>query len=125
MHPDVRRIAPQNLVNDTPLSPTHDQQTRTLLDDQKYLQGKVDNLSKAKNTNHTVLTDELKHYQKRLAKINETLAKMGSNQSNAQTNGIDDVMKNARVVCSTLSSAINLKQYVSLISTSTHLISSK
>lgn len=113
MHADVRRIAPQNLVNDTPLSPTNDQLTRTLLDEQQHLQAKVDSLSMAKNTNNTVLCDELKHYQNRLAKVNEALVKMGLNQSNLQTSGIDNVMKNARVVCSTLSSAINLKQYVS------------
>lgn len=112
MDPSVRRIAPQNLKNNTPLSPSQcDQQTRNLLDEQNRLKDKIEQLSKAKNTNHSVLHDELKNHQKRLAIVNETLAKRGT-QFNQQSDGMDDVMKNARVVCSTLSSAINLKQYV-------------
>lgn len=111
MHPDVRRITPQNLKNNTPLSPSQcDLQTRTLLSEQTRLKGQIDMLSKAKNTTTTVLHDKLKDHQKRLNIINETLAKKGTDQCN-QSDGIDEVMKNARVVCSTLSSAINLKQY--------------
>ncbi|XP_055322824.1 uncharacterized protein LOC129578378 isoform X2 [Sitodiplosis mosellana] len=114
MHPDVRRIAPQNLKNDTPLSPTQfDQHTRTLLDEQKHLQREIETLNKDKSTTNTFLHDRLKDKQKRLAIVNETLAKKTiGNQLNSQSNGIDEVMKNARVVCSTLSSAINLKQYI-------------
>lgn len=112
MDPHVRRIAPQNLASNTSMSPSHqnDQHARNLLNEKYHLQAKIEQL-RSKNINHTVQEHDLKETQKKLDVVNEALAKKGHNCI-PQSGGIEEVMKNARIVCSTLSSAINLKQCV-------------
>ncbi|XP_031633386.1 uncharacterized ATP-dependent helicase C29A10.10c-like isoform X2 [Contarinia nasturtii] len=106
MHPDVRRIAPQNLVA-TPTSPRNPEMKKLHADKKKLLEDN-DSLRKSQ---HIADKEKIKDNEKRIKSIDAALEKMG-NSSIFEYDNIRDVMTNARVVCSTLSSCINLKQYI-------------
>lgn len=112
MHPEVRKIAPQNLVIKQAPSPTKQcEQMRMLLQDKKLLEDEIEKLKKNKQAKITVIQDMIQERQRRVAAINESLARKNQEPS-TEFADVRDVMLNARVVCSTLSSAINLKQCV-------------
>lgn len=112
MHPDVRKIAPENLKNEQPLpAAAQSEKVRNLQANKKTHEQWIEKLKNEPNINTTVVQDKIKEHQKDIAMINESISKM-TNLSHSELDGIADVMANARVVCSTLSSSINLKQYV-------------
>lgn len=111
MCPEVRRIAPENLKHAqamSPSQPTPNLSIQTLLAQQKEFQERIDLLSKRRDAKNTVTQDQIKDLERRSNQIREAIER--------QTNSTDDyraiceVMNKARVVCSTLSSSINLKQ---------------
>lgn len=108
MHKDVQKIAPQNLKSSLPLSPTTQSAIKPMIDEQKRLQDQIEMLRKKENAKNTFTQDQIKNCEKRLNQVKETIERKGSEINDF--NGIQDVMSNARIVCSTLSSSINLKQ---------------
>lgn len=109
MHPDVQMIAPQNLINTARMSPTSKSNSDLahLVNEKNELELQIKLLEISKNLKDT---EKLKMVKKSLDMVEETLAKK-RNTFNSDID-ISDIMKDARVVCSTLSSCINLKQYV-------------
>lgn len=118
MHPDVRKIAPQNLKNqNSSAQPTGQcEQIKSMLGAKNSLQDEIEKLKKSPNSHNTFTRDKIKECEKRLNQITEAI-ELKTNVSTTTTNksndfdGIDGIMANARVVFSTLSSSINLKQY--------------
>lgn len=115
MDPDVRQISPQNLKANQPMSPTSPQSDtmKQMLTQQNGLQKQIDDLRQKKSAKTTVIQDHIKNLEKRLIQIKETIDRNKGTGSSDRSDfdGIYQVMANARVICSTLSSAINLKQY--------------
>lgn len=112
MHPDVRKIAPQNLRNNNNRSPPANcEQLRTLTRARKDLLDEIERLrGNTRNAQINFNQDKIKDCENRIKQITDTI-EMISNGSN-DLDGIREVMEDARVVFSTLSSSINLKQYV-------------
>lgn len=117
MDPDVRQISPQSLKANQPLSPSVPQSDtlKQMLVDQSSIQNQIDQLQRKECVKTTVIQDRIKQLEKRLMQLKETIDRNKVNVGN-DFDGTYQVMANARVICSTLSSAINLKQYVEIIS---------
>lgn len=112
MHPDVRKIAPQNLLNNQMPSPTKQcDQMRILLEEKKILEDQIEELKKDPKVKGTIIQEMIRERLRRVATIKESLARKDP-EPNTEFTDVRDVMLNARVICSTLSSSINLKQYV-------------
>lgn len=110
MDPDVRQISPQNLKDNQPMSPTaHTDTIKQLLLEKNTLQKQIDDLRRKESATTTVIQDRIKSLEKRLMHIKETVDRSKVNDC-SDFDGTYQVMANARVICSTLSSAINLKQ---------------
>lgn len=109
MHPDVQMIAPQNLINSARMSPASKSNSDIahLVIEKQDLELQIKSLEISKNLKDK---EKLKMVKRSLDMVEETLAKK-RNTFNSDID-ISDIMKDARVVCSTLSSCINLKQYV-------------
>lgn len=117
MHPDVRKIAPQNLKsqNSSAQSIGQCEQMKSMLGAKNSLQDEIEKLKRSPNSFNTFTRDKIKDCEKRLNQITEAIelktnASTAANKSN-DFDGINEIMANARVVFSTLSSSINLKQY--------------
>lgn len=111
MHPDVRKIAPQNLKNNNNRSPPAQcVQLSTLTEARKELLHEIERLRGNTRNVQNFNQDRIRDCENRLKQVTETI-EMKSNGSN-DLDGISEVMEGARVVLSTLSSSINLKQYV-------------
>lgn len=109
MHKDVQKIAPQNLKAKQSTSATTQYDVlKPMLDEQMRLQDQIETLRKDVNARNTVIRDRIQNIEKRLNQIKETIERKG-NETN-DLDGIQSIMANARIVCSTLSSSINLKQ---------------
>lgn len=112
MHPDVQKIAAQNLSNNQPPSPTKlSDQMKALLADKKIYEKENENLMKEPTAQSTITQDMIRDRKRLIASINESVARL-THEHNSEFHCMANVMGNARVVCSTLSSSINLKQYV-------------
>lgn len=115
MDPYVRQISPQSLKANQPMSPSSQCDTvKQMLSEQNRLKQTIDDLRKKENTKTTVIQDQIKCLEKRLNQIKETIERNNTNEC-TDFDGIYQVMANSRVICSTLSSSINLKQYVELV----------
>lgn len=109
MHPDVLKIASQNLKVSQPLSPSMQCDTiKPMLDEQKRLRELIEVLRKKENSKNTVIQDQIREHEKRLNQIKETMERKGKESNDID--GCHEILANARVVFSTLSSSINLKQ---------------
>lgn len=108
MCPEVRQIAPENLKLTQAMSPSPSSQNqgiKELLSQQKTIQQEIDALSKQRDAKNTVTQDMIKELERRSNQIREAIER----QTNV-SDDISEVMAKARVVCSTISSSINLKQ---------------
>lgn len=113
MDPDVRQIAPQNLKDNQPMSPSAQSDSiNQLLKEEKSLQIQINELRKKESATTTVVQDRIKALEKRIMQVKETIDRSKVSNGVSDFDGIYRVMANARVICSTLSSAINLKQLV-------------
>lgn len=112
MHPDVRKIAPQNLKSNNNRSPPANcQQLSTLTKARKDLSDEIERLrGNTRNAQLNFIQDKIKGCENRLKQVTETIEMISSGSNDLE--GISEVMRDARVVFSTLSSSINLKQYV-------------
>lgn len=110
MHKDIQKIAPQNLKSSLPSSPTAQSAIKHMLDEEKRLRDQLEVLREQASARNTVTQDQIKNVEKRWNQIKEAIERKSSSEVN-DFDGIQGVMTNARVVCSTLSSSINLKQY--------------
>lgn len=81
---------------------------KSMLETKQKLQKEIQQFRGRPNANHSVLQDRIKEHEKRIQQINEQCDKATCRPKDADN--INEVMANARVVCSTLSSSINLKQ---------------
>lgn len=116
MHPEVRKIAVDNLKNVQALSPSAQSgKVRNLLENKKTHEDWIEKLKNEPNVSTTVIQDKIKDRQQCIATINETIRKITNTSSHSEYDAIAEVLASARVVCSTLSSSINLKQYVFLL----------
>lgn len=113
MHPDVRKIAPQNLKTSTPISPliNSNPDLIKLYTEKKKFEEEIELLRKS---DKLVDKEKMKDIERRLKAITDALEKKGHTAS-VESDCIKDIMTNARIVCSTLSSCINLKQYENCI----------
>lgn len=71
------------------------------------LRAQIDAEAKKKSASNSIIGDRIDELNKRLMQIKETIER--STAVNEHSGDIGDVIRNASVVCSTLSSAINLK----------------
>lgn len=109
MHPDVKRIAPENLLQKLRLDSTpKDAHLEHLISTRDRLAKSIEEDRRNAGARATSLGDRIDDMEKRLRQTNETIAKRMAVLSS--TMGIKDVLQKVRVVCSTVSSAINLKQ---------------
>lgn len=112
MDPYVRQISPQNLKDNQPMSPPAQSDTvKQLVVDKNTLQKQIDDLRRKQSATTTVIQDRIKVLEKRVMQINETVDRTKVNDA-SDFDSTYRVMANARIICSTLSSAINLKQLV-------------
>lgn len=110
MDPDVRQISPQNLKANQPLSPSAQTDAmKQMMMEQISVQKQIDDLQRKESAKSTVVQDRIKVLEKRLMQIKETIDRNKVNVT-SDFDGTYQVMANARIICSTLSSAINLKQ---------------
>lgn len=115
MDPYVQQIAPQNLKRDQPMSPpTQSDTIKQLVVEKGTLQKQIDDLRRKQSATTTVIQDRIKVLEKRIMQIKETVDRTKVNDA-SDFDSTYRVMANARIVCSTLSSAINLKQSVEII----------
>lgn len=105
----MQQIAPQNLKIDHPISPSGQcENEKAMNDEKKRLMYDIEKLRKKTNAKNTVVQDQIAALEKQYKQIDETLKRKPSESNHS--NDIYDVMMNARIICSTLSSSINLKQ---------------
>lgn len=111
MDPYVRQIHPSNLKDNQPMSPPAQSDTiKQLVVEQGTLQKQIDELRRKQSATTTVIQDRIKVLEKRLMQIKETLERTKCVNDASDFDSTYRVMANARIICSTLSSAINLKQ---------------
>lgn len=111
MDPYVRQIAPQNLKDNQPMSPPAQSDTMKQLEQERItLQEQIDGLRRKQSATTTVIQDRIKTLEKRVTQIKETLDRTKVANDASDFDSTYRVMANARIICSTLSSAINLKQ---------------
>lgn len=108
MHPGVQCIAPQSLQKNSLAAPHLDTDIKI-----KNLQWHRDHITKRiefetkKNTgNNSIVADKIDDLRKQLIQANSLIQDYTGQQ---HPDDIKVVMRDARVVCSTLSSAINIK----------------
>lgn len=111
MDPYVRQIAPQNLKDNQPMSPPAQSDTMKQLEQERItLQEQIEGLRRKQSATTTVIQDRIKTLEKRVTQIKETLDRTKVANDASDFDSTYRVMANARIICSTLSSAINLKQ---------------
>lgn len=107
MHEDVRRIAPESLVQQTNLQQSHDHaHLSSLVSQRNLLINSIEQEKKNNSANCTVIGDNINDKQKRLECIQEAINKITEDEPS----DIKGIMDKARIVCSTLSSSINLNK---------------
>lgn len=112
MDPDVRQIAPQNLKNNQPQSPSaQSDKKKQMICEQNRLRQQIEDLSRKEGAKMTVIQDQIKCLEKRFQCLKETIERTIDVTETSEFDSTYQVMANARVICSTLSSSINLKQY--------------
>lgn len=107
MHPQVQCIAPQNLQNNFLASPhLTSNKVKNLQMQRDHLTKQIESDSKKNTGNNSIIADRIDDSRKRLTHVNNLIKEYTGQQP---PDDIKMIMRDARVVCSTLSSAINIK----------------
>lgn len=107
MHPEVKCIAPQNLQKTLLASPQlATDKVKNLQMQRDHLTKRIETESKKNTSNNSIIVDRIDEFRKRLNHINSLIQEYTTQQ---HPDDIKIIMRDARVVCSTLSSAINIK----------------
>lgn len=109
MHQDVRSIAPENLLQKQRMASTPvDSHLEYLIATRKRLQEDIKKERSRANVQSTVLGDKIDDLDKRARQVSAAINKRSMHLTS--TIDLQHIIASARVVCSTVSSAINLKQ---------------
>lgn len=107
MHPEVQCIAPQNLQKNLLAAPQMaSDQVKNLRMQRDHLTKRIESESEKNTRNNSNIADIIDELRKRLTHINSLIQEYTGQQ---HPDDIKIIMRDARVVCSTLSSAINIK----------------
>lgn len=110
MHPDVRRIAPESLAQQKRMKSMSDNEhLNSLIRERDRLTKSIEEEKLMANSRSTVLGDKIDDFKKRLKHANDAIAKRTATNSISAID-MKQTLSHAHVVCSTVSSAINLKQ---------------
>lgn len=110
MHPGVVRIAVENIMQQKRMKSMPDNEhLNSLVRERDRLTKSIEEEKLMANSRSTVLGDRIDELIKRLKNTNEAIAKRTSTNF-ISSNDMKHTLSSAHVVCSTVSSAINLKQ---------------
>lgn len=109
MHQEVRCIAPENLLQKHRIEAVpNDSHLEYLLSTRKRLEETIEIEKTRANAQSTVLGDKIDDLEKRVRQTTDAIDKRTKHFTS--TIDLQHIISNANVVCSTVSSAINLKQ---------------
>lgn len=107
MHPDVRKVAPQNLLNNQAMPIPEVGHLHALKMQRDKMMKQIECEKKKGSAHNSIIGDKIDELNKRLVHVKEAIDRISPDDPT--NNDIGTVMRCASVVCSTLSSAINIK----------------